>query len=249
MHYTYMDLLAEYGIGSAHPGGFRLTKSLINQLRITPTHHILDAGCGTGQTSSYLYSTFNCHVSAVDNHPLMVEKARNRFNMEDQEVTLKEASVEKLPFLNEHFDYILSESVTAFTNIPITLSEFSRVLRPGGRLILNEMVQHHPTTESERLSFKELYQTNELLKPDEWREQLTTCGFSQIELWKVEPISTFVQQKTDNENDFFPSDVLDSSLQKIWEQHQIVTQLLASKLAFLLVIAVKPQSLDQDRQM
>lgn len=239
MHHTYMDLLAEYGIGSAHPGGFLLTKKLLHQLRINPSQHVLDAGCGTGQTSSYLYSTFKCHVSAVDNHPLMVEKARNRFNMMDQDVTLKEASVEQLPFSHDRFEYVLSESVTAFTNIPATLSEFNRVLRPGGRLLLNEMVQNRPTTKTERLSFQEFYQTKDLLTADQWSEQLINAGFSKIEQWKVEPISSLMQQNTDNENDFFPSDVLDSSLQEVWQQHHKVTQLLASKLAFLLVIAVK----------
>ncbi|MEN0643626.1 class I SAM-dependent methyltransferase [Alkalicoccobacillus gibsonii] len=239
MHYTYMDLLAEYGIGSAHPGGFLLTKSLLKQLKIKPVHYVLDAGCGTGQTSSYLYSAFKCHVSAVDNHPLMIEKALNRFHMEDQEITLKEASIEQLPFLNESFDFVLSESVTAFTDIATSLSEFNRVLRSGGRLLLNEMVQNHPTTESERSSFSELYQIKDLLNPDQWREKLMTCGFSHIEQWRVEPISTLIQQKNDNGNDFFPSDALDSSLQEVWQQHQRVTQLLASKLSYLLVVAVK----------
>lgn len=239
MRYTYMDLLAEYGIGSAHPGGFVLTKSLLNQLTISPTHHVLDAGCGTGQTSSYLYSTFKCHVSAVDIHSLMIEKARNRFNMEDADICLKEASVECLPFSPESFDTVLSESVTAFTNIPVTLSEFNRVLRPGGRLILNEMVLDKPTTKTERLAFQEFYQTKDLLTSDQWSEQLQKAGFSQIEQWTVKPISQFMQQQSDNENDFFPSDVLDSSLQEVWQHHHKVTQLLASKLAFLLVIAVK----------
>ncbi len=46
---TYIDFLAYYGIGSAHPGGFTLTKQLLAQLPLRQGADVLEIGCGTGK--------------------------------------------------------------------------------------------------------------------------------------------------------------------------------------------------------
>lgn len=51
---SYQDALAYYGVNGAHPGGLSLTKYLLQQERITSTTQLLDAGCGTGQTSAFI---------------------------------------------------------------------------------------------------------------------------------------------------------------------------------------------------
>lgn len=48
---TYIDFLAYYGIGSAHPGGFTLTKQLLAQLPFRHGANVLEIGCGTGKTA------------------------------------------------------------------------------------------------------------------------------------------------------------------------------------------------------
>ena len=50
----YLDLLAEFGVGGAHPGGFPLTKEVLSSLHLPPSSSVLDIGCGTGQTAEYL---------------------------------------------------------------------------------------------------------------------------------------------------------------------------------------------------
>ena len=77
--WTYHDLLAAFGIGGAHPGGFALTCEVLEREAIGKTSVVLDAGCGTGQTAAYLVKRFGCDVTAVDRHPLMLQKAANRF--------------------------------------------------------------------------------------------------------------------------------------------------------------------------
>ena len=46
---TYIDFLAYYGIGSAHPGGFTLTKQLLAQLPFKYGANVLEIGCGRGK--------------------------------------------------------------------------------------------------------------------------------------------------------------------------------------------------------
>ena len=49
MSNDYLDLLAYFGIGGAHPGGFNLTQSILEAENIQPTEAVLDVGCGRGK--------------------------------------------------------------------------------------------------------------------------------------------------------------------------------------------------------
>ena len=54
MSNSYLDLLAYFGIGGAHPGGFNLTQSLLEDENIQPVDSVLDIGCGTRTDGSFL---------------------------------------------------------------------------------------------------------------------------------------------------------------------------------------------------
>ncbi|UTW69808.1 methyltransferase domain-containing protein [Anaerobacillus sp. HL2] len=73
---NYTDMLAQLGISSAHPGGLALSKWNFLKEKITKDMKILDLGCGTGKTAAYLASTYKCSVTALDVHPIMLEKAK-----------------------------------------------------------------------------------------------------------------------------------------------------------------------------
>lgn len=75
----YIELLAQFGIGGAHPGGFTLTQSLFEEIAILPSQKVLDIGCGTGQTAAFLAEHFKCDVTVIDNNSTMIEKATRRF--------------------------------------------------------------------------------------------------------------------------------------------------------------------------
>ena len=69
--YTYIDLLSILGIGGAHPGGIKATDIMLGGESIGPETVILDAGCGTGQTSAYLSSRYGTKVLALDNKAII----------------------------------------------------------------------------------------------------------------------------------------------------------------------------------
>ncbi|MCR1834683.1 hypothetical protein NSA56_09745 [Oceanobacillus caeni] len=48
MNNRYLDCLALFGVGGAHPGGLPLTKRILSKEEIDEKQSILDAGCGTG---------------------------------------------------------------------------------------------------------------------------------------------------------------------------------------------------------
>lgn len=101
--FTYHDLLAYFGIGGAHPGGLALTKDMLSQEKIKARSKILDVGCGTGQTSAYIAKNYGCDVTALDCHPLMIEKAQQRFIKENLTINLCRGKYYEPPFFVQLF--------------------------------------------------------------------------------------------------------------------------------------------------
>jgi len=184
---TYLDFLAKFGVGGAHPGGFLLTQNLLSSENITEDSFILDAGCGTGQTTAYLYQEYHANVSGLEINPIMVEKAKKRFDTLNLPIQLVQGSVESVPFDDNTFDLILSESVLAFVNKPAALKEFYRVLKKGGRLIANEMTINRVLNQNEVQEIKNFYALDSLLLEDDWIKLLENTGFQDISISTQQP--------------------------------------------------------------
>ncbi|MEK4487036.1 methyltransferase domain-containing protein [Psychrobacillus sp. FSL H8-0484] len=214
MSNAYLDLLANFGIGGAHPGGFNLTQSIWKDINIHPTESVLEIGCGTGQTAAFLAERFNCLVTAIDNHPIMVEKARERFKNNESTVKVIEGDVQSLHFVDHSFDFIIAESVIVFTDISKTLHELSRVLKRDGKLFMIEMTAEQHLTEDLKGKISSLYGIHEILNEEEWIERLQQAGFAQIDL--INTPSELVQSEIDDMNQ---SEKIDRNLFDLWEEH------------------------------
>jgi ubiquinone/menaquinone biosynthesis C-methylase UbiE len=177
---TYFDLLAKFGIGGAHPGGFLLTQELLSAEKIHSETQILDAGCGTGQTSAYLYSRFGANILGLDINPIMLKKAKNRFQSQKMPIQLIQGSVEEIPIKDATFDFVLSESVLAFVQKEKALGEINRVLKNGGRLIANEMTIDSPLSKQQESEIKEFYVLDSLMQEKDWEMLLELAGFEEI---------------------------------------------------------------------
>src|SRR3954464_2978886 len=102
----YLDFLSKFGIGGAHPGGISLTKEILKTEEINKTSHILDVGCGTGQTAAYLAARYGAKVTGMDINPIMIEKAKNRMSKYQLPVKVIQGSIEKSPLRDGKFDFI-----------------------------------------------------------------------------------------------------------------------------------------------
>ncbi len=99
---------------------------------------ILDIGCGTGYSLLWLSKQVKwVQLFGVDLSPEMLRIARAKLQKEKVKAPLKQASVDKLPFQSDTFDYIVCTS--AFHHFPDqikALQEMKRVLKNGGVLLL-----------------------------------------------------------------------------------------------------------------
>ena len=139
---NYFELLAWLGIGSSHPGGFPATQQNLEAIQVKLEEYVLDAGCGSGLTACHLAKTIGCKIVGVDINPQMVEKACQRAEKEGVShlVEFRVADVYNLPFVDNHFDLVMAESITVFLDNLKVYREFYRVLKPEGRVADLEMV-------------------------------------------------------------------------------------------------------------
>ncbi len=114
----------------------------IDFMSMAPRDRILDFGCGHGQSFRRIsrIASQSQLIAGVDQSEVMVTEARRRNQDLIQNGLLKMEKVDsasKLPFDDSSFDKILSVHTIYFISpLRSLLTEFRRVLAPGGQLVL-----------------------------------------------------------------------------------------------------------------
>ncbi|QSS98831.1 class I SAM-dependent methyltransferase [Pontibacillus sp. ALD_SL1] len=219
----YLDLLAHFGIGGAHPGGFELSKQVFQHEHLEEDIHVLDIGCGTGQSSEYLRQTYGCEVTGIDNHPLMIQKANER----KTDATFLEGDVEHLPFTDHSFQFVFTESTLSFTTIPRALKEINRVLTPGGTALFLEMTAEHSLSDPLKKQIKDLYHIHDIYVESQWKEEIEAAGFSNIECLDIPS-----NLKESPLSDMKMSPVIPESLYELWDLHVELVETCKEHLGF-----------------
>ena len=134
------DEMAAAMEGSLHPGGLKLTERTIEAAKPVKGARILELACGRGTTTHFLTTNYDCLVYGIDLSVKSLLSARGTCPGGDREFFIA-ADVEKLPFTDRCFDMILCEC--SFSLLPDKQSsarEIFRVLKPGGKFVMTDMV-------------------------------------------------------------------------------------------------------------
>jgi len=108
---------------------------------LDPSWVVADLGCGTGQTSAVV-APYVKQVVAVDESSAMLTAARKRLG-DVENVELRAGRLEDLPIDDDSVDVALLSLVLHFVVDPsAVIAEAARILRPGGRLLVVDMMPH-----------------------------------------------------------------------------------------------------------
>jgi len=123
-------------VGTAYSGDTAVTDLVWRLLDLSPGMRVLDVGCGHGTLANAL-ARRGCEVTGLDSSTVFLERARA-----NAAADFVQGDMRRLPpDWTARFDRVVNWT-TAFgyfddpTN-RVALSEMSRVLRPGGRLVMD----------------------------------------------------------------------------------------------------------------
>ena len=146
-----------------------------------PAWSVGDLGCGTGQTSAAL-AGYVRQVIAVDESAAMLGAARKRLAAREN-VDLRGGRLEALPIGDGVLDVAVLSLVLHFVVDPqAVLAEAARVLVPGGRLLVVDMLPHE--REEYRSAMGHLWLGFEERLLGEW---LTDAGFESLRVVSLPP--------------------------------------------------------------
>jgi ArsR family transcriptional regulator len=137
---------------------------------LPPEWVVADLGCGTGHTTT-LVSPHVARVIGVDRSAAMLKTARRRTAGLDN-VDLRQGELEAIPIADATCDAALLVLVLAYVEEPAAvLRETARILRPGGRAVIVDLLRHD--REEFRLRLKQRHLGWESA---ELRERLAEAG-------------------------------------------------------------------------
>jgi demethylmenaquinone methyltransferase/2-methoxy-6-polyprenyl-1,4-benzoquinol methylase len=147
------------------------TNRLRDVLNLPTSGWLLDGGGGTGRVASYLRPWVD-HIVVSDLSQRMLQKARKK-----KDIWPVRAHAERLPFADEHFDRVLVvDALHHFCDQREAIRDLLRVLKPGGRLVIEEPDYHRKSVKLIALAEKLTLMRSRFRTPEEIRDMLTSSG-------------------------------------------------------------------------
>jgi arsenite methyltransferase len=188
---TFFDFAAEVGL-TKHFGGLEGTEELAGLCHIGAGAYVLDVGSGAGVTPCFLAKRYGCRVVGVDIRAKMVQRSTERARREGvaDRVEFRVADAQDLPFEDDLFDAVITESVTSFPeDQQRAVNEYVRVTRPGGYVGLAEStwLKVPPPPELIAWASQDVGASVQPLTTDEWVGLLDNAGLKGVTV-RIHPV-------------------------------------------------------------
>jgi ubiquinone/menaquinone biosynthesis C-methylase UbiE len=146
-----LDYLSDYYDTLTPTEKSKFRRKQLNLINLQEGEKVLDVGCGTGVLSilAKLVVGETGEVAGIDIAPKMVLRAQKKIRESNLKINFTTASIDELPYGDEHFDVVISSMM--FHHLPVEikkkgLEEIYRVLKKGGRFFLSDFCSPHYLT-------------------------------------------------------------------------------------------------------
>jgi tocopherol O-methyltransferase len=183
--HSHKNLCLHYGFhdnGQKHDKALvRMIEVLTDKVKVTSKDRVLDAGCGVGGSSVWLAQNIGCQVTGIDinsNFISIAQREAKKRNL-DSLVCFQEMNFCQTSFRENIFDIVWAvESSCHAEDRQVFLMEMSRILRPGGHIVIAD---GYKTRESSELS-KDLvgWAVTDIPTVAEFTDYLTKAGFHHV---------------------------------------------------------------------
>jgi arsenite methyltransferase len=174
--YGYFEIQARIGI-TKHLGGLIATRKLLEKCHVDDSKYVLIVGSGSGISAVKIAQLTRCRAVGIDLSAEMVRRAQEN---NGSGIEFMVGNAEDIPFPDNTFDAVLSESVTAFTDRAKSLPEYFRVLKPDGYLGLNEVTWLVPPTDEITAYARNVTGGLNPEGKDGWLTSMEKAGFADI---------------------------------------------------------------------
>lgn len=184
---------ASYATSESHATGDDLLR-LIGLLSVRPGEAAIDVATGTGHTA-FALAAHGARVTGIDPTPAMRAEAEDQARKRGLVIPVLPGTAEALPLPDGCADIVTCRRAAHhFSDIPRSLGEMARVLRPGGRLGLADMCPE-PWAKDARNAIERLRDAThiEALDEEAWRARIATAGLELASLELSVEETTFTQ--------------------------------------------------------
>ena len=136
--------IALHSLYSTNPEGW--FPWLYRKLELAPGMRVLEVGCGDGALWTCRHEELPRPISIVlsDISDGMIRDVRRNIRQDLQSFTFQVFDCANIPYADNTFDLVIANHVLFYADdLPGTLQELARVLRPGGRFICSSYSSRH----------------------------------------------------------------------------------------------------------
>lgn len=142
---NYMEIIGLVNETNRPPGGIQSLISVAQRTLLDSDDHVLEVGTSTGFTSLELSRLVGCSVTGIDVNEESLKEARRRASElgVEENIQFEQEDATELTYDDDTFDVVFVGNVTAYVgDTEAALSEYTRVLKPGGFLVALPMYYH-----------------------------------------------------------------------------------------------------------